>query len=556
LVPSLFESEVKGLQNGRNNTPNSYKFTSAVGKKPNSAAGAEASHTAQHLSRATQQGVPNQSTAQSVQRQGIPTQSTPQSAPRQIRANRSQAQTSPAQNADQNKSQRAPRNINANNNPNRTAAQQNISNSSQVKTAPSQNLNHGSAPARTVSTVPVKPKKESSLQFLKRTFAVDKSVIEQRAIVREQGSYDYIFLILVLVLLAFGTVMVYSSSYAYSLNRYGDSYYIIFRQAVFIIVGLFGMGFAMWFRPEWYKKFAVPIYIVCFFMMSLVPIPGIGVEHKGARRWISLGFTEIQPSEFMKLGLVFMLAWYMDRYYERVTDYKNFWRSTFFGIFVPFAIIGTTCLLVIIEKHLSGTIIMFLIGIIVIFTGGASIKILAALGSVGGLGLLAFGLLTDYTKRRFDIWLNPEAHPQDGGWQTLQGLYAIGSGGFFGVGLGESRQKHMFVSEPQNDFIFTIVCEELGFIGAVSVILLFIMFIYRGFVIAMKAPDIFSSLMVIGIVGKVATQAVLNIAVVTNSIPNTGISLPFFSYGGSSLVILMIEMGVVLSISRFSKQRK
>ena len=175
---------------------------------------------------------------------------------------------------------------------------------------------------------------------------------------------------------------------------------------------------------------------------------------------------------------------------------------------------------------------------------------------MGGIGLLLFGLLTNYTRRRFEIWLHPEEHPQDGGWQTLQGLYAIGSGGFFGVGLGESRQKHMYVSEPQNDFIFTIVCEELGFVGAVAVIALFLLFAYRGMVIAMKALDTFSSRVVVGIVGKVTLQALLNIAVVTNSIPNTGISLPFFSYGGSSLCILMTEMGVVLSISRFSKQKK
>lgn len=410
------------------------------------------------------------------------------------------------------------------------------------------------APSRNVPAARKKKKKGSFWGYWMRAFSVDQTVLEQRDLVREQGSYDYVFLIIVLVLLAFGTIMVYSSSYAYSMNKYNDSYYIIFRQFIFIVVGFFGMGFAMWFRPEWYKRFALVIYIICFLVLALVPI--IGVEHKGAKRWISLGFTEVQPSEFMKLGLVLLLAWYFDRYYERITDYKHFWRSSFFGVFFPILMIGVTCVLVIIEKHLSGTIIMFLIGIIVIFAGGAMIRWLVGFGTVGMVGLFLVSIFTDYTKRRIDIWQHPEAYPQDGGWQTLQGLYAIGSGGFFGVGLGESRQKHMYVSEPQNDYIFTIVCEELGFLGAVAVILLFAAFVWRGFQIAMKAPDTFSSLVVMGIVGKVAVQSALNIAVVTNSIPPTGISLPFFSYGGSSLVILMIEMGIVLSISRFSKQQK
>ncbi len=392
------------------------------------------------------------------------------------------------------------------------------------------------------------------MQFWKRTFAVDRTVLEQRDLVREQGSVDYVFLVLVLVLLAFGTIMVYSASYVYSKDEYDDSYYIIFRQFIFIVVGFVGMAFAAWFRPEWYKRFTIPYYILCFFLLCLVPI--IGEVHHGARRWLSLGFTEIQPSEFMKLGLVLMLAWYFDRYYERITDRTNLVRSSFFGSLVPLAITGITCVLVLIEKHLSGTVIMFMIGLIIIFSSGTPLRLMMLLGGAGGIALAIFSIVTDYTKRRIDIWLHPENDPLGGGYQTLQGLYAIGSGGFFGVGLGESRQKHLYLSQPQNDFIFTVVCEELGFLGAIAVVLLFILFVWRGFIIAMKAPDTYSSMVVIGIVGKVAVQSLLNIAVVTNSIPNTGISLPFFSYGGSSLCVLMVEMGIVLSISRFSRQKK
>ncbi len=202
-------------------------------------------------------------------------------------------------------------------------------------------------------------------------------------------------------------------------------------------------------------------------------------------------------------------------------------------------------------------IIMFMIGMVVIFAGGARkiwFIIAGAVAAVGG-GLVI--TLSEYARERVDVWLHPENYSaQNQVWQTLQGLYAIGSGGFLGVGLGNSRQKHLFVSEPQNDFIFSIICEELGFVGAVTVILLFVMFIWRGFVIALRAPDTFSSLLVAGIVGKVAIQAILNISVVTAMIPNTGISLPFFSYGGSALAMLLGEMGIILSISRYSYEQK
>ena len=409
--------------------------------------------------------------------------------------------------------------------------------------------------SRAVAKAPAK-QDSGFVSFWKRTFAVDPSVFEQRDLVREKGSVDYIFLILVLILLAFGTVMVYSASYAYSMQEYGDSYYIIFRQFLFIFVGFIGMIIASRIPPEIYKKFTIAYYIVSFFLLCLVPIPGIGVVHHGARRWLSLGFVEIQPSEFMKLGLVLMLAWYFDRYYERVTDKTNLVRASFFGSFVPLAITGITCVLILLERHLSCTIIMFMIGVITIFASGTPLRLLLTLGAIGAGGLGIFSIVTDYTKRRIDIWLHPENDPQGAGYQTLQSLYAIGSGGVFGMGLGESRQKYLYISQPQNDFIFAVLCEELGLIGAVAVIMLFILFVWRGFIIAMKAPDTFSSLTVIGIVGKVALQSMLNIAVVTNSIPNTGISLPFFSYGGSSLCVLMVEMGIVLSISRFSKQQK
>ncbi len=399
-------------------------------------------------------------------------------------------------------------------------------------------------------------RKEGVAGYLRRILYVDPKVLEQRDIVRVKGSYDYIFLILVLVLLFFGTIMVYSASYAYAKHEYNDSYYIIFRQLIFIVIGFIGMGFAMWVRPEWIKGAAKPIYVVCAFLLVIVLIPGIGKVHGGARRWISLGFTEIQPSEFMKFGLVVAMAFYVDLYYERITDPLSHANRVWYGNVLPLGLIGFTCILLLFEKHLSGTIILFLIGMIIIFISGAPVKGLLTIGGIAGVIFLIVAFSVEYTRTRLNTWLHPELDPRGAGYQPLQGMYAIGSGGVFGVGLGESRQKHLYVSQPQNDYIFTIVAEELGLIGGLAVILLFVLFVWRGFVIAMKAPDTFSSLLCAGIVGKVAVQAVLNIGVVTNMLPPTGISLPFFSYGGSSLCVLMTEMGVVLSCSRYSRQKK
>lgn len=398
------------------------------------------------------------------------------------------------------------------------------------------------------------PVQTTRFSVIKKIFAVDKTVIERRDIVREKGSFDYGFLIIILLLLLFGTVMVYSASYVSSGDEYnGDSYYIIFKQLVFATAGLIAMAIVMHIDPKVFKAMAVPAYIFCFFMLTLVPF--IGVAHKGAKRWLNVGI-EIQPSEFMKLGLVLMLAWYIDRYYERINSREPHDHPVIIGIIAPYLIVGVTCALIVIEKHLSGTIIMFMIGTIMIFASGASLKILGIMGATGLTGLALLALLYDHARARVITWLNPETDPLGAGWQILQGYNAIGSGGIFGEGLGDGIQKHLFVSEPQNDFIFTIICEELGFVGALAVILLFAIFVWRGIVIASNAPDVFSSMVVYGIVGKVAVQTFLNIAVVTGTVPNTGISLPFFSYGGSSLCVLLVEMGIVLSISRFSKQKK
>ncbi len=293
-----------------------------------------------------------------------------------------------------------------------------------------------------------------------------------------------------------------------------------------------------------YRRFSPYYFFVCIGLLILVLIGGF--SEGIAKRWLGIPGTPLsfQPSELMKLGIIFMLSWWVDRHSG---EKKTFARE----ILIPGLILFGACALVLLEKHLSGTIILALIGLCILFISGASIKkMLLTYGVTGVVGAVAFLLTNEYAMKRIESFLNPNADILSDKWQTTQGLYAIGSGGLWGRGLGNSVQKYSYVSEPQNDFIFTIWCEETGYIGAVALVLLFLLLVLRGFQIAFNTDDTFSSLVAFGITCQIGIQALLNIAVVTDLIPNTGISLPFFSYGGSSLVILLAEMGILLSISR------
>ncbi|MBQ4064560.1 MAG: putative lipid II flippase FtsW [Clostridia bacterium] len=402
----------------------------------------------------------------------------------------------------------------------------------------------GNGTAVSAVSRPTKVRKRTKSDFIKPT-----------DVVRVKGSYDTIFLVLVIVLTLFGIIMDFSASYAYAFSRYQDSFYFVKRQILWVGIGLVGMFVAMKFDYRWIRKLTIPIFLGVMALLVIVLV--YGVASGVAQRWIKVGPVTVQPSELMKFALVFLLALYVSRNQDRITNYRNFWQSSTYGMFIPVGIVGIVCLLVALEKHFSGTIIIFMIGMIVIFAGGARKSWFFAIGG-SGLALLAgVIMLFPYARERIMMLWHPENYDPEGKiWQTLQGLYAVGSGGLFGVGLGNSRQKHMFVSQPQNDFIFSIIAEELGFAGASLVIVLFMLLIWRGFVIALKAPDTFSSLVAIGLTTKVGLQAILNIAVVINLIPNTGISLPFFSYGGTALVTQLCEMGVILSISRYSYQRE
>ena len=373
-----------------------------------------------------------------------------------------------------------------------------------------------------------------------------------------RNGIDMRFLIYVMVLLCFGAVMSYSASYVYAEQKYDDSSYFIIRYIIFAVAAVaITIPFVLYARPWFWKCFGTVTYIGSAFLLVLVLLPIFSWSAGGAQRWIDLGFITIQPSEIAKTGVVMMLAFYMSKYDKKLINDRNIKSEFKYGVFYPACIFGFICVLVMLEKHISGLMIIGMIGIAVMYMGGTRTKwIFAILGAIAVAGVLLIAV-SGYAQDRVNTWLNIESvDPLGSAWQTLQGLYAIGSGGFFGVGLGNSRQKYGYVSQPQNDFVFTIICEELGFFGAALLIGLFALIVIRGFKIAARAPDKYTSLLAFGLTFKLALQVALNIAVVTNSMPNTGISLPFFSSGGTSLALQIFEMGIILSVSRFSTLKK
>lgn len=361
---------------------------------------------------------------------------------------------------------------------------------------------------------------------------------------------DRVLLLLILALALFGSLMVFSASTAYAEIRFGDAYYFVKRQTLWLAVGIGAMLLSSRLPPIRLYKLALPFYLVSLALLALVPI--IGSEAGGATRWITLGPVTLQPSEISKTALVLFLSFYFTKPTVEEHMAKRGWRSVRYGILYPILLFLAVCILVVLEKHLSCVIILGCITVCMILLAGGSGRVLSAMCLGGGSAVTVFALSVEYTRRRITIWRNPELYPQDGGWQTLQGLMAIGSGGLFGLGFGNSRLKHMYVSEPQNDFIFTIVCEELGFVGAALVLSLFAALVARGFFVSGRNPNRFCALLGSGLCAKLAIQVLLNLGVITNTLPNTGISLPFFSYGGSSLVMLFLEMGILLSLSRTS----
>lgn len=368
--------------------------------------------------------------------------------------------------------------------------------------------------------------------------------------------YDYSLLFCVIFLTAFGLVMIYSaSSYMAQINYNGNSAYFMMRQLKIAMAGLVIAIIISKLDYHWYARFAVFAYVLSYVLMIAVSLFGRKVN--GKRRWLGVGTASFQPTEFVKIALIVLLAAVITQMGRKI----NSWKAMGLITVLTIPIAG-----IVAANNLSSGIIIVGIAFVMLFIackvkwpfflcGGAAGLMVATAGPLA-IALEKLKILKPYQLERIHVWLNPEAYPQDGGYQVLQGLYAIGSGGLVGKGLGESIQKMGFVPEAQNDMIFSIICEELGLFGAVSVILIFLFMIYRFMLIANNAPDLFGSLIVVGVMAHIAIQVILNIAVVTNTIPNTGITLPFISYGGTSVLFLMVEMGMVLSVSNQIKLEK
>ena len=355
------------------------------------------------------------------------------------------------------------------------------------------------------------------------------------------------------VLILFGMLMNFSASCVYAEQMYGDSTYFLVRYAAFSALSIaVTVIFIKKATISFWYNFAKISYFFAIGLLCLVLV--IGTVGGGAQRWISIGPITVQPSEIAKMAVVLMLARYLSDHREKVLSKDKNGGSFVCGVLVPGGIIGLVCLLVALERHISGLMIIAMLGACVMLVGGTRMRyILMMLGTVAlaGCGLI---LVSDYAQTRVNTWLNIDSvDPLGEAWQTLQGFYAIGSGGFFGRGIFNSLQKFGYVSQPQNDFVFAIICEELGFLGALAVIVLFSLLVWRGVKIAMRVENTFGALAAVGLVMKIGIQAALNIAVVTNSMPNTGISLPFFSSGGTSLALQIFEMGILLNISRYSR---
>ena len=365
------------------------------------------------------------------------------------------------------------------------------------------------------------------------------------------GSIDIPFLGLTIALLTIGLIMLFSASYPYAYYYKDSSYYYFIRQIVFAVAGLVAMLLMSKINYKILKAIYKHVFVVTIALLVIVLFHHTNVQN--FKRWIPLGPVSIQPSDLAKFTIILTLAVYISKYYKKMKTMK-------YGILIPVGIIAIFCGLIYLEHHLSCTILMFFIGACLMFAGGSDWKLFAfGLAVIVLLGFLVVSfptLIENYAGKRIVAWLDKDYDPLNGRWQTNNSLYAIGSGGFFGVGLGNSKQKYLYVSEPQNDFIFSIVCEELGFLGAAIIIALFAALVIRGLIIASRCKDKFGSFLIIGVVAQIGLQVVLNILVVTDTLPNTGFALPFFSYGGTAIFMLLFEIGVVLSVSRKTNQQK
>ncbi len=357
---------------------------------------------------------------------------------------------------------------------------------------------------------------------------------------------DILIIISTLLLLSIGVIMVYSSSAVLALHEMGDQAYYVKRQLIFAFLGIIAMFVTMnldyWILRKWSKE----ILITCFLLLLLVLIPGVGLVRGGARSWLGIGAFSIQPSEFIKLAMIIFMAKWLSENQKKLPFF-------FKGLLPMLALSGAAFALIMLQPDLgTGTVLMGTI-MLMIFVAGARITHLATLGMAGIAGFVALVLAEPYRVKRILAFLDPWQDPLGSGYQTIQSLFAIGPGGLMGVGLGHSRQKYNYLPEPYNDFIFSILAEELGFIGGTAVLILFLLLIWRGLRTAITAQDPFGSYVAVGITGMIALQVLINVGVVTGLFPVTGITLPFMSAGGSSLTLTLTGIGVLLNISRYAR---
>lgn len=356
-------------------------------------------------------------------------------------------------------------------------------------------------------------------------------------------SPDYVIFFTIIGLLGFGIVMVYSSSAVSAYVNYNDSYYFLKRQMIWATLGLLAMLLTMNIDYHAWRKLATPTLIITLILLVLVLIPGLGKVVNGARRWLGFGSLYLQPSEIAKLSMVLFTANSLARSQDKI---GYFFKGVVPQLLVLLVVFG----LILKEPDLGTALVIGGTVFILLFAAGAKLSHLGSLGAVGVAGIVAAIIAEPYRLKRLLAFSDPWADPLNSGYHIIQSLYAIGSGGLFGVGLGRSREKFLYLPEPHTDFIFAILGEELGFIGTATVIILFFLFAWRGFKIAISAPDIYGSLLAGGITSIIVLQALMNIAVVTASMPVTGIPLPFISFGGSALIFTLAGIGILLNISR------
>ncbi|MGP4040394.1 stage V sporulation protein E [Gracilibacillus sp. D59] len=361
---------------------------------------------------------------------------------------------------------------------------------------------------------------------------------------KSQHKPDYFLIFVIITILLVGTIMVYSASSIWAEYKFNDSFYFLKRQVLFAGVGVIAMMIVTnipYFQWIKYRKW---IFISCFILLVAVLIPGIGMVRGGARSWIGVGAFSVQPAEFIKLAMIMFLSGFLVNHQDSITEFKR-------GFLPPLLLSLVVFLIIMLQPDLGTGMVFLLTCFLLIFVAGAKIIHFVFLGGFGVIGFLLLIISAPYRINRITAFLDPWQDPLGTGFQIIQSLYAIGPGGLLGVGFGNSLQKYFYLPEPHNDFIFAIIAEELGFIGASFVILLFLLFIWRGILTAIYAPDLFARLLAIGIVGMIAIQVMINISVVIGLIPVTGITLPFLSYGGSSLTLTLCSVGILINISKY-----